>query len=96
MGLEQLIQTVNVVEAITISATDLKDLDLPDKDRSILGGAIAGNCTHLITGDFKHFGPHYGTHWQGFSFSPPPNREGTDAGQGLSLVFQDPSRRNQQ
>jgi uncharacterized protein len=69
--LEQLLQTVQVVEATTIPPTDLKDLELPDKDRPILAGAIAGNCTHLISGDFKHFGPHYGKNLEGILILPP-------------------------
>ena len=35
----------------------LPDLALPAKDRPILAAAIAAGCTHLLTGDFKHFGP---------------------------------------
>ena len=33
---------------------------LPDKDRPIIGGAAASRCTHLWTGDKRHFGPLYG------------------------------------
>ena len=69
--LEHLLQKVQVVEATTIRSTDLQDLELPDKDRPILAGAIAGNCTHLISGDFKHFGPHYGKHLEGILILPP-------------------------
>ena len=29
---------------------------LPEKDRPVLAGAIYGNCSHLLTGDHKHFG----------------------------------------
>jgi predicted nucleic acid-binding protein len=29
---------------------------LPEKDRPVLAAAIHGQCTHLLTGDFKHFG----------------------------------------
>lgn len=31
-------------------------IDLPAKDRPILAAAIAAKCTHLLTGDYKHFG----------------------------------------
>jgi len=34
--------------------------DLPAKDLPILGAAVAESCTHLLTGDRKHFGKHYG------------------------------------
>lgn len=34
--------------------------DLPEKDRPILLAAIGVGATHLITGDFTHFGPYFG------------------------------------
>lgn len=39
-------------------------MELAEKDRPILDAAIAGNCTHLLTGDTKHFG-----NWMGKSVS---------------------------
>ena len=48
---------------------DLKTIDdeerLPKKDRPILRAAVFGRATHLITGDFTHFGPFYGERLQG-------------------------------
>ena len=38
---------------------------LPDKDQPVIGGAIASRCTHLWTGDKRHFGPLYGRTIQG-------------------------------
>ncbi len=35
-------------------------VSLPDKDLPILEGAIALECSHLITGDEKHFGELWG------------------------------------
>jgi len=29
---------------------------LPEKDRPVLAAAIRGHCSHLLTGDYKHFG----------------------------------------
>lgn len=40
--------------------TDPSVDSLPEKDRPILGGAIATHCTHLLTGDRTHFGSLYG------------------------------------
>jgi len=37
------------------------DVALDAADRPILGAAIAGRCTHLLTGDFAHFGTLMGT-----------------------------------
>ena len=37
-----------------------EDVSLPQKDRPILLAAINAGATHLLTGDFKHFGPLYG------------------------------------
>lgn len=42
----------------------LSPVELAEKDRPILDAAIAGNCTHLLTGDAKHFGA-----WMGKSLS---------------------------
>ena len=36
------------------------DCPLPDKDQPVLGGAVAAGCSHLWTGDKRHFGHLYG------------------------------------
>jgi predicted nucleic acid-binding protein len=36
------------------------DIMLPEKDVPILRSAMASGCTHLLTGDVKHFGPYFG------------------------------------
>jgi len=36
------------------------DVDLPENDQQILAAAIAAGCTHLLTGDRRHFGALYG------------------------------------
>ena len=41
------------------------DVDLPDKDRPILAAAIAATCTHLLTGDARHFRPLYNQRIEG-------------------------------
>lgn len=38
---------------------------LPEKDRPVLTAAIRGACSHLLTGDFKHFGPFLGKNISG-------------------------------
>ncbi len=35
-------------------------VSLPGKDEPILSAAIEAQATHLITGDIRHFGPHFG------------------------------------
>lgn len=52
-ALWRLVQALQLVA----DATALPDLGLPAKDRPILEAAVAAGCTHLLTGDFKHFGP---------------------------------------
>lgn len=44
---------------------------LPAKDRPVLLSAVAGQATHLITGDFTHFGPYYGQRVQTVLILPP-------------------------
>jgi predicted nucleic acid-binding protein len=44
---------------------------LPEKDRPILRAAVLGKATHLITGDFSHFGRFFGERLQGVIIVPP-------------------------
>jgi uncharacterized protein len=44
---------------------------LPEKDQLILLAAIGAGATHLLTGDFRHFGPYYGERIQGVHILPP-------------------------
>lgn len=37
-----------------------RGISLPSKDAPILLSAIQAECTHLVTGDRKHFGPYFG------------------------------------
>ena len=39
---------------------EVAQLVLTDKDQPIICGAIASRCSHLWTGDKRHFGPLYG------------------------------------
>ena len=38
---------------------------VPEKDAPIVLAAIEARATHLITGDFRHFGPHFGSAFEG-------------------------------
>lgn len=64
--LESLVRELEVVEAHTVpdSVRDsvLAKITLPAKDLPIIGGALAAGCTHLITGDVRHFGQFFGKH----------------------------------
>lgn len=44
---------------------------LPEKDQPILLAAIGAGATHLLTGDFRHFGPYYEERIQGVLILPP-------------------------
>jgi predicted nucleic acid-binding protein len=46
-------------------------VSLPDKDAPILLAAIAARATHLITGDFRHFGPFFGKKFVGVTILTP-------------------------
>jgi len=35
-------------------------IDLPTQDMAVIGGAVGSGCSHLWTGDKKHFGGYYG------------------------------------
>ena len=58
--LEELLKTVKVGEAMMLPPDLRGDLELPEKDWPVLGGAAASGATHLITGDVRHFGRHFG------------------------------------
>jgi len=70
--LEDLIDPVEIVP--TASPTDhplFSTIELPDKDRPVLLAAIGVGATHLLTGDFRHFGPYYGKRVEGVLILPP-------------------------
>lgn len=37
-----------------------RGIALPDKDKPIFLAAVEAHCTHLLTGDLRHFGPYFG------------------------------------
>lgn len=47
------------------------DISLPEKDVPILLAAIAARATHLITGDVRHFGAHFGKAVEGILILSP-------------------------
>ena len=53
--LGQLASELEVVAEASQGGDLPADVDLPDKDRPILAAAIAVGCTHLLTGDARHF-----------------------------------------
>ena len=65
--LDELVKKCKLISAI---ATDLK-VDLSAKDIPILGGAIAGQATHLLTGDKRDFGVYFGKTIQGVKIVSP-------------------------
>jgi predicted nucleic acid-binding protein len=69
--LERLTQSLQLVQTATAPDAITREVNLPDKDWPILGGAIAAEATHLITGDLKHFGPYFGQSIHGILVLPP-------------------------
>jgi hypothetical protein len=61
---------VGKCELVSAVVTDLK-VELAAKDVPILGGAIAGRATHLLTGDERDFGVYFGKVVQGVKVVPP-------------------------
>ncbi|HUD47998.1 MAG TPA: PIN domain-containing protein [Candidatus Baltobacteraceae bacterium] len=66
-ALERLAKKCEVVLQLE---TDLK-VEMPLKDAPILGGAIAGHATHLLTGDERDFGKFWGQTIQGVKIVSP-------------------------
>ena len=63
-NIKELIQLKN---QIIISNAFFRDfvINIPVEDIPILAGAIGSQCTHLWTGDRKHFGRYYGKIFHG-------------------------------
>jgi len=71
--LEELSGSLDVSSAIAEleESPIFEAVNLPDKDRPILLAAINARVTHLVTGDFAHFGPYYGQKIEGVLILPP-------------------------
>ena len=64
-----------------VSSTALPDgVELRVKDVPILAAAIAAGATHLITGDLRDFGPHFGNRIGGVLILPPREYLGPPTG----------------
>lgn len=61
--LRKLEESLELFDAPALSAP--QKINLPEKDRPILLAAIAARATHLVTGDFRHFGPYFGKRIEG-------------------------------
>ena len=68
--LEQLVHTMRIIASV-VNRPLPEGVTLPDKDRPILLAAIAAQATHLLTGDFRDFGPYYGHVVEGVLILPP-------------------------
>jgi len=69
-GLKALERLAKQCEIVLPLAADL-EVELPLKDVPILGGAIAGRATHLLTGDERDFGIFWGRTIQGVKIVSP-------------------------
>ena len=66
-ALERLTKQCEMISQLTTSL----EVALPLKDVPILGGAIAGQATHLLTGDERDFGKLWGKTIQGVKIVSP-------------------------
>jgi hypothetical protein len=67
--LTRLLRRVRLVEPEHF--TPPRGIRLPEKDLPILLAAIDGAATHLLTGDWEHFGPYYRREITGVLILPP-------------------------
>ena len=58
--LDELAEQMEIVEELA-DVPFAEELRLAEKDRPILAAAVGADCTHLLTGDKRHFGGLYGT-----------------------------------
>jgi len=71
MRLSRLSEKVQLFEAALRQIP--QGISLPEKDVPILLAAIEARCTHLLTGDVRHFGPYFGNTIEGVSIILPGN-----------------------
>jgi predicted nucleic acid-binding protein len=69
-GVKELERLLKQCEMVSRMAADLK-VELALKDVPVLGGAIAGQATHLLTGDERDFGKLWGKTIQGVKIVSP-------------------------
>ena len=67
--LTRLLRKVEVVGFLHFTLP--RGVNLPAKDRPILLAAIDAGATHLLTGDWEHFGPYYRQEIGGVLILPP-------------------------
>jgi predicted nucleic acid-binding protein len=67
--LTRLLRRVRLVEPEHFTLP--RGIRLPEKDLPILLAAIDGGATHLLTGDWEHFGPYYRQEIAGVLILPP-------------------------
>jgi hypothetical protein len=67
--LTRLLRRVHLVESEHFTLP--RGVRLPDKDLPILFAAIDGGATHLLTGDWEHFGPYFRQKIAGVLILPP-------------------------
>ncbi len=53
-------ERIKKLVTITMAFTTVEGVDLPVEDTPVLAGAVGARCTHLLTGDRRHFGKLYG------------------------------------
>lgn len=64
-ALDELSARVTITSGIPAKSVLPRGIAIADKDRPILAAAVAALCTHLLTGDTRHFGALHGREIQG-------------------------------
>ena len=64
-ALDELSARVTITSGVPAKSVLPRGIAVADKDRPILAAALASLCTHLLTGDTRHFGALYGREIQG-------------------------------
>lgn len=83
--LVKLLKKISVVPTVPMSPLNplpIGAITLHDKDVPILLDAISARATHLLTGDFTHFGPYYGKTPAGVRILPPAEYFGVNRKKG--------------
>lgn len=63
--LYRLLRQIEIADEAPATVTLPTSVDLPLKDQPILRAAVHAKCSHLLTGDHKHFGALFGRSVEG-------------------------------
>ena len=88
--LEGLLPALEEVVSAPLGAEHRAGVYLPIEDLPILGAAVAGGASHLITGDVRSFGAYFGAHLAGVLVTTPADYLKSTGREGRTVLDGNP------